>query len=71
MAKPFGVVAKFVDACFESRDTFDKVHDLVETPLEGSCDVFVHKDFPSLDSNIVLPNPLNHSYASPLYSLFS
>jgi len=67
------VVARFsiADAYFESENTFDVVHDLDKTPLEGSCDVFVHKDFPSLDSNIVLPNPLNHSYASPLYSLFS
>ena len=34
----FGIVARFnvVDICFESKGTLDEVHDLVETPLEGS-----------------------------------
>jgi len=62
MGEPFGVVASFsvVGACFESEDTLDKVHDLAKTPLEASCDVYVHKDFSSLCYDIVLPNPLDH-----------
>jgi len=44
VGKPFRVVVRssVVDASFESEDAFDKVHDLVETPLEGSRDVLVH-----------------------------
>jgi len=69
-ADPFGVVARSsaVDACFESDDTFDKVHDLVKTPLEGSRNVFVYKNIPSVVCNNVLPNPLDHSYVSPMCS---
>ena len=37
--------------------------------MEWSLDVFVHKDFPSLGSNIVLPNRLDHSHASSPCSL--
>ena len=41
MGEPFVLVFKFdVGAmCCESEDTFDVVHNLVETPLEVSCDV--------------------------------
>jgi len=46
------------------------VHDLVESPLEGSHDVLMHEESPSLGfDDIVLPNPFDHSDASPLYSL--
>ena len=45
------------------------MYDLVETPLEGSRDVFAHKGFFSLGCNIVLPNPLDHFHAFPLCSL--
>jgi len=46
------------------------VHDLVEMTLEGSCDVFMHEESPSLSfEDIVLPNPLEHSYVSPICSL--
>jgi len=46
------------------------VHDLVQTHLEGSRDVFVHKDFPGLDfNNIVFPNSIDHSDVSLIYSL--
>jgi len=67
----FGVIAKssVVDACFESEDIFDEVHDLVETPLELSHDVFMHEESPSLGCNNVLPNPLDHSHVSPIGSL--
>jgi len=71
MGKPYRIVARFDvgDACFKSEDILDEVHDLDETPLEGSRDVFMHKDFPSPDfNNIVLPNPLDHSYVSPICS---
>ena len=72
MGESFGVVARFsiTDACFELEDTFEEVHDLVETPLEGSHDVFVHMEFPSLDfNNIVSHNPIDHSHVSPICSL--
>jgi len=46
------------------------VHDLVEALLAGSCDVFMHEESPNLGfDNIVLLNPLNHSYVLPLFSL--
>jgi len=70
--EPFGVVARFsvANACCESEYTFDKVHNLVKTPLEGLCDEFVHKDFHSLGfDGSVLTNSLHHSYVSPLCSL--
>jgi len=58
-----------VDACFESDDIFDEVHDLAETPLEGSCDVFVCEESPSLAfDDSVIPNILEHSYVSPTCS---
>jgi len=37
--------------------------------MEVSRDVFMHKDFPSLGCEIVLPNPLDHSHVSSLCSL--
>jgi len=61
VGEPFWVVLRFVivDACFESKDNSDKVHDLGETPLEGSHDVFGCEDFPSLGCHIILPNRLD------------
>ena len=71
VGEPFGFDARFdvSDACFKSEDIFDKVHDLVETPLEESHDVFMHKESPSLsfDDNVI-PNPLDHFYVSPMCS---
>jgi len=67
----FGVFTRFdvVDACFESEDTLDVVHNLVRTPFKGCRDMFVHKDFPSLDfNNIVSPNSVDHTHVSPTYS---
>jgi len=52
------------NACYRLETTFDRVHNLVETPLEGCHDVFVHEDSSSLGSNYVIPNPLNHSHVS-------
>ena len=71
MGEPFGFDARFdvSDACFKSEDILDEVHDLDETPLEGSRDVFMHEESPSLGCNNVLPNPLDHSHVSPICSL--
>jgi len=53
-----------------SEDTFDEMHDVAVTPLQGSRDAFVHKDFSGLGfAKIVLPNHLDHSYVSPVCSL--
>ena len=70
MEEPFGRVARFdiVDACFKSEDILDEVLVINETPLEGSCDVFMHKESPSVGfDNVVLPNPFDHSHVSPVY----
>jgi len=67
---PFGFDARldFANACFESEDIFDKVHDLAETHLEGSCDVFMHEESPCLGfDDCVFPNFLDHSHLSPMY----
>jgi len=70
VGEPFGVIAglKVIDVCFDSKDTVDEVYDLVKIPLEGFCDLFMHENFPSLGFNIILPNPLNHSYVFPMCS---
>ena len=46
----FGVVARpsVLDACFESEDILDELHDLVETSLMGSSDVFMSKNLLAL-----------------------
>jgi len=49
-----------VNACLEWGDTFDRVHNLIETPFEVSCDVYVHEDSSSLGFNYVILNPLDH-----------
>ena len=45
------------------------MNDLAKIPLEGSRNVFKHKEFLSLGYDIVIPNPLDHSRVSPLCSL--
>ena len=46
------------------------MRDLVETSLEGSCNVFMHEESPRLGfNNIVVSNPLGHSHVSPVCSL--
>ena len=74
--EPFGYAMRLsgVSACLESKDTFDMVRNLVDTPLERSRDAFVHKESPSIACDNVLPNPLDHSHIStfcsqPLLSL--
>jgi len=55
---------------FWVRRYFDRVHDLAKTPLEESHDVFIHEKSHSLGfDHIVLPNPLDHSHVSSMYSL--
>jgi len=67
MGEPFEFDARLdvSDACFKSEDILDKVHDLNKTALEGSCDMFTLKDFPSLGYNNAPPNPLDHSHVFP------
>ena len=48
--------------------SFEEVHNLVYTPLEGCCDMFVHPGSPSLGCNDVIPNPLEHSHDSIMCS---
>ena len=57
---PFGLVAKFdVGAlCCELEGAFVVVHNLVQTPLEVSCDENVHEDSSNPKSNYVISNPL-------------
>ena len=72
MGEPFGFDDGFgvADACFKSQDTFDEVHNLDKFPLEGSHDVFMHEESPSLGfDDSVIPNPLDHSHVSPMCSL--
>ena len=69
---PFEGIARFstVDACFKSEDIFGKMHDVLKTSLEGSCEVFMYEEPPSLDfDNIALRNPLDDSRVSPIRSL--
>ena len=53
---------------YESKDIFDVEHNLVETPLEVSYDMYVHEESSSLGCNNVLPYPLDHSHVSPVCS---
>ena len=46
------------------EDTFDMEHNLVDTPLEGCHDMFVHERSPSQACDNVLPSPLEHSHVS-------
>jgi len=56
------------NACFKFEDTLEAVHDLVKTPLEGSRDVFMHEESPSLGfDDCVFPNCLDHSHVSHMY----
>ena len=50
VCEPFGFVARFsvVDVCFESEDTLDVLHNLVNTPLEGCCYEYFDEESSSL-----------------------
>ena len=69
MDDPFGF-AKFdeINACLESRNTFDRVHYLARTPLEECHDIFMHEESPRLGCDNVLPSPLDHSHVYNLCS---
>ena len=69
-SEAFGVGASFGmnNALCELGDTFDMEHHLVDTPLEGCRDVLMHEGSPSLGSNHVSPNPLEHSHVSTFCS---
>jgi len=66
----FGLVARIGmnNACCGLEISFDEVHNLVDTPLEGCSDMFMHEKSPSLGSNHVVPNPLEHSHVSTFCS---
>jgi len=61
--EPFGLGSGFGmdNACCGLETLFDEMHNLVDTPLEGCNDMFMHEGSPSLGSNHVIPNPLEHS----------
>ena len=50
------------------EDTFDVMHNLVETPLGMSYDVYAHKESSSLNYDNILSNPLGHSDVDPMCS---
>ena len=50
------------------EETFDMEHNLVDTPLGGCRDMFVHEGFPSLVRNAIIPNFPKHSHVSPALS---
>jgi len=51
-----------------SEDTFDKEHNLVDTPLEGCRDVSCMRDLYRLACDNVLPSSLEHSHVSTFRS---
>jgi len=63
VGEPFGLAASFGmdNACCGLETSFDEVHNLVDTPLEGFSDVFMHEGSPSLGSNMLSPIPLSIS----------
>ena len=50
------------------EDMLDREHNLVDTPLKGCRDLFVHEGSPSLTYENVIPSSLEHSHASTLCS---
>ena len=66
MGEPFGLGASFGmnNALGGLETSFDEVHNVVDTPLEGCNDMFMHEGSPSLCSNHVFPNPLEHFHYS-------
>ena len=70
VGEPIRLVARFGmnNACCGLEDTFDMEDNLVDTPLQGCRDVFMHEGSPSLACDYVLPSPLEHSHVSTLCS---
>ena len=55
------------------EDALNMEHSIVDIPLEGCRDVFMHEESPSLTCENVLPSPLEHSHvftfcSTPLFS---
>ena len=73
VGEAFGLGASFGmnHALCGLEDTFDMDHNLVDTPLKGCRDVFVHEESPSLACDNVLPSPLEHSHVSTFCSQLS
>jgi len=70
VGEPFGLVAKFGmnNACCGLKTPFVELHHLVDTPLEGCRDMFVHEGSPSQVCDDVSPNSLERSHVSPMCS---
>jgi len=76
VGEPFGLGARFGmnNVLCELEDTFDIEHNLVDTPIEGCRDIFMHEGSPSLACENDLPRSLEHSHvptfcSQPLFSL--
>ena len=70
VGEPVGLGASFGmnNALCGLEDTFDMEHNLVDTPLEGCRDVFMHEGSSSLPCENVLPSAFEHSYVSTFCS---
>jgi len=70
VGEPFGFITRLnaVDLYCQSEDTYYVMHNLVKTPLEVSCDVYVHEEYFSIGCNNVHSNPLDHSNVSLMCS---
>ena len=64
--EPLGYAARFNrdNALCGFEDMLDREHNLVDTPLKGCRDLFVHEGSSSLSYENVLPNPLEHAHVS-------
>jgi len=58
VGEPFGLVARFGmnNAYYGLETPFDEAHHLVDTPLKGFCDMFVHERSPSLVCDDIISN---------------
>ena len=75
MGETFGLGASFGmnNTLCELEDTFNMEHNLVDTPLEGCRDVFMHEGSPSLACEVVImfsPVPLSISMFLPFVHNF-
>jgi len=70
VSEPFGLVTRFSmnNACCGLETPFEEVHNLVDNPLERCRDMFEHEGCPSLVCDDVIPNSLEHSHVSPMFS---
>jgi len=70
VCEPIGLVASFGmnNVCCGLEDTFNIEHNLVDTPLQGCRDVFMHEGSPILACDNVLPSPLEYFHVSTFCS---